>query len=160
MAKVLSGYSFSQIMRDALDELVHKDRMLRLSNTRTGWLEISLERLIREILKGKVNQKQIDVCKTPDDIFKLFVIFSRALRGEEDYKLVKGVAIKLPDEDAIKVITHTNYERQVADLDDAQLVSLLRADGLHPEYMELVKSEIMELVKSEIERRKTEAAKK
>lgn len=99
MAKKITAFKFSQAMRDALDELVHPDRLLRLANSRTGWLEVSLSWFIKDLLKGKISQRQLDVCQTPDDIFELFVMYSRAKRGEAGYRLVKGKSITHHEKD-------------------------------------------------------------
>ena len=91
MVKQMAAFKFSEAMKTALDELVHPDRLMRLANSRTGWLEVCLAWYLKEkLLKGQISQRQLDTCITPDDNFRLFVIFSRAKRGEAGYKLIEG----------------------------------------------------------------------
>ena len=99
MAKKLTAFKFSQAMKDALDELVHPDRLLRFANSRTGWLELALDRLLRQTLKAEgISTKQIDVCRTHDDVFELFVNCCRAKRGE-GYKLDKTKSMSFHEGD-------------------------------------------------------------
>lgn len=99
MAKRITAYKFSEPMRAALEELVHPSRLMRMANSRTGWLELALDRMLRGFLKAEgISTKQIDVCHTPDDVFELFVNCCKAKRGE-GYKLVKTKSMSYHEND-------------------------------------------------------------
>lgn len=80
-------------MIEALDELIlitidSKGHIKKpeLKN-RTQCLEHILSQHLKQIMKGALNKVQLDFCKTPNEVFRLFVMFSKALREIKGYGL-------------------------------------------------------------------------
>lgn len=83
MVKKDVHYKFSQEMDDCLKEL---SVWTRGPENKTAWLEYVLSDFVRQSLKGRLHRAQVAMCKTPDELFWLFVTYRRAERKEAGYK--------------------------------------------------------------------------
>ena len=83
MVKKDAHYKISQVMDDALNELAFSTSG---PNKKTQWLEYTLSEFIRQSLKGRLHRAQVAMCKKPDEIFRLFLMYRRAERKEAGYK--------------------------------------------------------------------------
>ena len=87
----IKSFKFSEEMITALDELAHGDRFQSSeADSKTGWLEVSLAHFIKMGLVGKVHKGQLGRCQTPDETFRLFVEYSKAVRKEPGYSFMPG----------------------------------------------------------------------
>lgn len=150
ITKRLQTFRMSIKLLDALDELIRPDRLIQMpgegkDDKKAVWIETVMSWFLMIGLKGKVNIAQIETARTPDEKFELFLKYSKAMRGVKDYGVTPGKYVYSPDDvKVIKEVAPVEYQQQIHGLDDAQLKALSKAEGLHPQYMELVKQEIQE----------------
>jgi len=87
MAKQLTAFRFSPEMIEVLNELTRKKRLAQIpgAKNKTEWLEHILAQVLRQSLLNQLSKAQLEFCRKPDDIFRLFVMYCKALRNVEGY---------------------------------------------------------------------------
>lgn len=93
MAKKGVFYKLSPNLIETFNELtrsdVHPPLLVGIRrDSRTACLESMVADCIRRGLKGKLSDRQLNACKTPEDLFGVFVMYSRACRGEAGYTFI------------------------------------------------------------------------
>lgn len=105
-SKKIRSYAFSDDFNDALEELIRPERAMQMpgkgnDNKKTVWLETIASWFLMQGLKGKVYKGQLATARTPDEQFKLFLKYSRAMRKVEGYGILPNKYVFGPDEFAI-----------------------------------------------------------
>lgn len=79
----------SEIQLDALNELLISGGIIRPKDfhdlTKTDWLNLGLSALLRRYLKREISENQVDSIDSVDEVYRLFVMWSRAERGIKGY---------------------------------------------------------------------------
>lgn len=105
------SYRVTEEALEALDTLVQADCPFPLGkpskpNSRVKWFEFSLAWLLAAALRREISPEQVDWCLSPADVFRLWVMFVKAKRGEEDYKFssdnLKERVVVAPDGSEVK----------------------------------------------------------